>query len=330
MNLSTKPQPKSWAISVRCRSKGLDFRMNAANILPNWGNGGERISLFLRLKRMFLLRIESEFGDPSPSPTRNLDLKKKGRLRRFCGSLGKLFGRWRKGRSRKVNLVNLVNLVKGKECGNSIDQSWCKYQTSLIPVMGSLSLLSYSSTQRDHKGILIHAFSYIFYLVSFFKISRNARVSSFFILILFCIAGLYFSYLNYGGFISKAAYLVSNWMCSLAFIYLVFSKLISSNPPISIERRRMKWCLLITSMLVLLYKLRREIPSYLIRLVFYSSRAWISGLLLTTQAIFQNIFESKGKNHAFGALLSSAYFWGKEMANYLVPSLQVYIPKNYF
>jgi hypothetical protein len=114
-------------------------------------------------------------------------------------------------------------------------------QTSLVPVMGSLSLLFYSSTQRDYNGIVIHAFSYVFYMSPFFKITKDTRISSIFIMILVCLAGLYFSYLNYGSLISKVAHVGSNWICLLAFIYLVFSKvstlhLILSNNGTSVQK----------------------------------------------------------------------------------------------
>jgi hypothetical protein len=140
-NLSMKPPPKSWAISLRCRSKGLDFRMNVANILPNWGNGGEKISLFLRLKRFFLLTVESEFGDP----TRNLDFKKTGRVRRFWGSIRKLFGRWRKGKRRRLNLV------KGNECWYQVCHLWQNLYYIIFSHFVTFYVLSLNwSSERTH------------------------------------------------------------------------------------------------------------------------------------------------------------------------------------
>lgn len=51
---------QSWKISIHVKSKSLHFRVNASNILPHWGKGGEKISLFLRLFRFFSLKVESE------------------------------------------------------------------------------------------------------------------------------------------------------------------------------------------------------------------------------------------------------------------------------
>lgn len=75
---------QSWKISVHARSKGLDFRINASNILPHWGEGGEKISLFLRLFRFFSLKVESKNRNP---------LRKTKRKSKLFHFLAKIFPR---------------------------------------------------------------------------------------------------------------------------------------------------------------------------------------------------------------------------------------------
>ncbi|XP_065045289.1 uncharacterized protein LOC135581477 isoform X1 [Musa acuminata AAA Group] len=58
------PKHQAWRITVRAKSKSLDFRLTASNVLPHCGNGGERIAFFLRL-RGFFLRVESKNQSPS-------------------------------------------------------------------------------------------------------------------------------------------------------------------------------------------------------------------------------------------------------------------------
>nr|XP_018683435.1 PREDICTED: uncharacterized protein LOC103989895 isoform X3 [Musa acuminata subsp. malaccensis] len=58
------PKHQAWRITVRAKSKSLDFRLTASNVLPHCGNGGERIAFFLRLRRFFL-RVESKNQSPS-------------------------------------------------------------------------------------------------------------------------------------------------------------------------------------------------------------------------------------------------------------------------
>ncbi|THU51644.1 hypothetical protein C4D60_Mb06t33190 [Musa balbisiana] len=60
------PKHQAWRITVRAKSKSLDFRLTASNVLPHCGNGGERIAFFLRLRlRRFFLRVESKNQSPS-------------------------------------------------------------------------------------------------------------------------------------------------------------------------------------------------------------------------------------------------------------------------
>ncbi|XP_020273331.1 uncharacterized protein LOC109848306 isoform X2 [Asparagus officinalis] len=59
MNPSS-PNLHLWKISIRAKSRLFDLRLNASNVFPNLGNGGERISFLLRLLRLLLLKVKSE------------------------------------------------------------------------------------------------------------------------------------------------------------------------------------------------------------------------------------------------------------------------------
>lgn len=59
------PKRQGWRITVRAKSKGLDLRLSASNVLPRWGSGGERVSFFVRLRRRFFLQVKSENQSPA-------------------------------------------------------------------------------------------------------------------------------------------------------------------------------------------------------------------------------------------------------------------------
>ncbi|XP_020273327.1 uncharacterized protein LOC109848305 isoform X2 [Asparagus officinalis] len=64
MNPSS-PDLRLWKISIRAKSRLFDLRLNASNVFPNLGNGGERISFLLRLRRLLLVKVKSENRDLS-------------------------------------------------------------------------------------------------------------------------------------------------------------------------------------------------------------------------------------------------------------------------
>ena len=59
------PKLHSWSLSVRAKSRGFDLKLNASNVFPNLGKGGEKISLLLRLRRFLFLEVKSENRDPA-------------------------------------------------------------------------------------------------------------------------------------------------------------------------------------------------------------------------------------------------------------------------
>ncbi|XP_008782657.2 uncharacterized protein LOC103702131 [Phoenix dactylifera] len=209
---------QSWKISVQARSKGLDFRIDASNILPQWGKGGEKISLFLRLFRFFSLKVESKNRIP-PRKT-----KRKSKLFRF---LAKIFPR--PGELIRSKLATKKrSQVRSPKIGSPPTDGWhhpCQYK--VVAMMASLCLLSHSAAEKDGGGIIIHALAFIFCLVLLLK-KRKTRSDLFWASSVVSLVGFCMGFLSYTGLVAKAAWRVWNVIislgCSFAFYQAIWSR----------------------------------------------------------------------------------------------------------
>jgi hypothetical protein len=73
---STPPPPATWSVTACLTYRGgLEIRAAAENILPGWGQGGERLSFLLRLPRRLRLAVTSQCGRASEPEKKPRTLK---------------------------------------------------------------------------------------------------------------------------------------------------------------------------------------------------------------------------------------------------------------
>ncbi|XP_073008880.1 uncharacterized protein [Typha latifolia] len=303
---SSNAKHRSWRITVKARSKGLDLRFSAANVFPSWGKGGERISVFLLLRRFFFLILSVECENREAVPA----AKPRARFFRF---LGKLFGS-RKGVSRRSKNASPPQISDGRR----------HWQGPVAVIMGNLYLLSHSAAEKDSRGITIYALSYIFYLILLFR-TRKTHFSSILLTNLVSLIGFSLSYLSYTDLVSKAAWLVWTKLvffgCSLAL-----SQVVLSRNHLALERGWIMLFIFFTSILLILFKMNGAIIFQSIGIMIYAATAWIPNILFTSQ-VFSYILGKPKAMDALGVYVSSAYFWGKEISKYFMPFLQEWMPK---
>uniref|UniRef100_A0ACD5VF25 Uncharacterized protein n=1 Tax=Avena sativa TaxID=4498 RepID=A0ACD5VF25_AVESA len=75
------PPPPTWSFTACLTYRGgLEIRAAAENVLPGWGQGGERLSFLLRLRRRLRIAVTSQCGgapapaEPGKKPPRGLKL----------------------------------------------------------------------------------------------------------------------------------------------------------------------------------------------------------------------------------------------------------------
>ncbi|WOL14774.1 hypothetical protein Cni_G23555 [Canna indica] len=209
------PKRQGWRITVRAKSKGLDLRVAASNILPHWGSGGERISFFLRFRRYFFLRVKSV----NQSPAIRVPA-----VRNAVSPLAKPFQflkeafRRRRWFSRK-NVASRTGSKRSRFGSLFIFSKQHKFQGLLAMMIGSIFLLSHSAYQKYHKGIALHAFASLLDLIMLLRMGRIH-------LLLLLAAGVFASfgfslrYLTYANYFPMIAWRVWNYI--FTFGYSVF------------------------------------------------------------------------------------------------------------
>nr|XP_010921142.1 uncharacterized protein LOC105044818 isoform X2 [Elaeis guineensis] len=252
---------QSWKISVHARSKGVDFRIDASNILPHWGKGGEKISLFLRLFRFFSLKAESKNRNP-PRKT-----KRKSKLSHF---LGNIFPRPRELIRNKLATKKRLQVRSAKIGAPPTNGCHHPCQDMMVATMASLCLLSHSTVEKDGGGIIVHALAFIFCLVFLLK-KRKTHSDLFWATSLVSVAGFCMSFLSYMGLVAKAAWRVWNVSISLGCSF-AFCQVMLSRTSLIIETRRM--ILLIVLVLLPSFFCKVGEPKYLDTLGVYLSSAY--------------------------------------------------------
>ncbi|XP_039136035.1 uncharacterized protein LOC120273476 [Dioscorea cayenensis subsp. rotundata] len=142
-------QRQHWSISIEAKANGVGFKLKLYRILHC-----SRLSFLLRIPR-------SRFS---------LNFKLRTTLS-ACERIGKssssrLFGRLCRWKSRSIAKKKDVLFVKRSKLGKP---EWSAFrfpfQDPVAAMMGSLSLLFYSASKRDHGGIVIHGLTFIFFLM---------------------------------------------------------------------------------------------------------------------------------------------------------------------
>ncbi|KAG1338958.1 hypothetical protein COCNU_04G012640 [Cocos nucifera] len=263
---------QSWKISVHARSKGLDFRIDASNILPQWGKGGEKISLFLRLFRFFSLKAESKNRNP-PRKT-----KRKSKLFHL---LAKTVTRPRELIRNKPATKKRLQ-VRSPKIGTPTTNP-CPHpcQDMVVATMASLCLLSHSAVEKDGGGIIIHALALIFCLVLLLK-KRKTHSDLFWATSVVSVAGFYMSFLSYTGLVAKATSRVWNVVISLGCSF-AFGQVMLSRTSLIIETRRT----ILLIVLVLLPSFFCKLSSSMkgMKILIDGAPAWIPNQILTRQAL---------------------------------------------
>nr|XP_029120339.1 uncharacterized protein LOC105044818 isoform X3 [Elaeis guineensis] len=215
---------QSWKISVHARSKGVDFRIDASNILPHWGKGGEKISLFLRLFRFFSLKAESKNRNP-PRKT-----KRKSKLSHF---LGNIFPRPRELIRNKLATKKRLQVRSAKigapptnGCHHPCQVYLFDIQDMMVATMASLCLLSHSTVEKDGGGIIVHALAFIFCLVMLSRTSLIIETRRMILLIVLVLLPSFFckvgepKYLDTLGVYLSSAYSLVKGICNILVPYI--------------------------------------------------------------------------------------------------------------
>ncbi|KAM0948040.1 hypothetical protein DsansV1_C07g0074091 [Dioscorea sansibarensis] len=142
-------QRQQWSISIEAKAKGVGFKLKVYRILHC-----SRLSVLLRI----------------PSSRFSLNFKFRTTLS-ACEGIGKfsfsrLFGRLFHWKSKSIAKKKDVFFVKGAKVGKP---EWSgfrfPFQDPVTAMMGSLSLLFYSASKRDHDGFVIHGLTFVFFLM---------------------------------------------------------------------------------------------------------------------------------------------------------------------
>ncbi|XP_020273332.1 uncharacterized protein LOC109848306 isoform X3 [Asparagus officinalis] len=126
----------------------------------------------------------------------------------------------------------------------------------MAAIAGSFSLLTHSTSERNHERISIHAFSLFFYLVLLFKL-RKTNFSLMLVAPTISFTGFSLSYLSYTytDIVTKAAWRAWNNIISIVCSSL-FSQVLLSRISLLFQRNLILWLIISAFISFFLYKLQ--------------------------------------------------------------------------
>lgn len=229
---------QSWKISVHAKAKNFNFKLKA------WKTNGTGFSILVKIHHFFL-KMVSKTGflvdsthQKESSKWKILRLFSKFHRRKIAhkASDGKAKQNtpfpeiskrsdslpYEVSSIRNLDFSLLVkNVLRNVKLPEFDEIAWISIlQEPIAAITGNLGLLTKSVALRDYGGIVIHAFTICFYLISLFR-NFLTRRSYFLGASMVSSIGFSLSYLNYKGLISDTSWKAWNHAVSFGCLYLL-------------------------------------------------------------------------------------------------------------